>query len=103
MAEFRRVLEDFQLLDLGFEGPRFTWCNGRYGSPNFTRERLDRAMASESWSTLFDVVMFLFYPVIYQTIILCWCLFRDLLKFNGLKAGCSGMRLVGLNKRTHRR
>jgi hypothetical protein len=56
MQEFKKVLEDCQLLDLGFEGPRFTWCNGRYGRFDFTRERLDRAVANDSWMGLFDVV-----------------------------------------------
>jgi hypothetical protein len=56
MQEFKKVLEDCQLLDLGFEGPRFTWCNDRYGASDFTRERLDRAMANDSWVGLFDMV-----------------------------------------------
>jgi hypothetical protein len=62
MTEFRKVLEDCQLLDLGFEGPRFTWCSGRYGSPDFTRERLDRAVAIESWTRFFDVCEVLVLP-----------------------------------------
>jgi endonuclease/exonuclease/phosphatase (EEP) superfamily protein YafD len=43
------------LMDLGFCGPKYTWSNGRSGR-DFTRERLDRAVANNNWSMLFDVV-----------------------------------------------
>jgi hypothetical protein len=31
MASFRKALEDYNLIDLGFVGPKFTWWNGRHG------------------------------------------------------------------------
>jgi ribonuclease HI len=55
MQAFRNALEDSHLSDLGFSGPRFTWCNGRSGE-DFTRERLDRAVANGEWTNLFNVV-----------------------------------------------
>lgn len=55
MQAFKNALEDSHLSDLGYRGPRFTWCNGRYGE-DFTRERLDRAVANGEWTNLFDVV-----------------------------------------------
>jgi hypothetical protein len=55
MLDFQRALEDYQLMDLGFCGPKYTWSNGRSGR-DFTRERLDRAVANNNWSMLFDVV-----------------------------------------------
>lgn len=39
-------------MDLGFVGPRFTWCNGRHGSHRI-KERLDKGYANTAWSTLF--------------------------------------------------
>jgi hypothetical protein len=55
MRGFRAALEDGCLSDLGFSGPKFTWCNGRSGG-EYTWERLDRALANPSWTVLFDVV-----------------------------------------------
>jgi hypothetical protein len=55
MDDFKRVLDDCQLGDLGFCGPKFTWSNGRSGE-DITRERLDRALANHQWCQLFNVV-----------------------------------------------
>jgi ribonuclease HI len=41
-----------QLLDLGFSGPKFTWCNRQEGV-SFVKERLDRGMANSQWCELF--------------------------------------------------
>ena len=42
MQEFREVLLQYGLVDLGFQGNIFTWSNGREGE-GFVQERLDRA------------------------------------------------------------
>jgi hypothetical protein len=45
MLEFKQALADGNLADLGFMGPKFTWCNGR-SRDDFTMERLDLAVAN---------------------------------------------------------
>jgi len=55
MRAFKEALEDGGLSDLGFSGPKFTWCNGRSGE-EFTRERLDRALANQAWTAIYNVV-----------------------------------------------
>lgn len=49
---FRKAVEDLSIMDIGFLGPEFTWCNGRKGNST-VRERLDRALADSSWCNLF--------------------------------------------------
>jgi hypothetical protein len=51
MEAFKNTLEYCQLSDLGFSGPKFTWCNHRDGA-HFTKERLDRATANNGWCDL---------------------------------------------------
>jgi hypothetical protein len=55
ILEFGQTLATCQLEDLGYSGPKFTWTNGRSGR-DLTRERLDRAVANNSWSNHFNVV-----------------------------------------------
>ncbi|KAK4389704.1 hypothetical protein Sango_2307400 [Sesamum angolense] len=45
IEEFRACLVDCQLIDLGFSGPKFTWCYQREAL-NIVRVHLDRACAS---------------------------------------------------------
>jgi hypothetical protein len=52
MKNFRDMVDSCHLLDLGFSGPTFTWCN-RQGRASFIKERLDRAMANSKWCDLF--------------------------------------------------
>lgn len=47
MLNFRRALVDCGLKDLGFFGSKFTWCN------RYTKERLDRACSTPSWSAMY--------------------------------------------------
>lgn len=54
MNEFKEALEVCQLSDLGFIGYPYIWNNKRLGLAN-TRERLDRAVATENWKTKFPV------------------------------------------------
>lgn len=48
MRNFRQVLENSQLFDMGFRGTPFTFSNRRMGTLE-TKARLDRAMACEDW------------------------------------------------------
>lgn len=55
MSAFRETLSRCGLFDLGFVGPRFTWCNGRFGE-QCTLIRLDRMVTNEAWSQVFPDV-----------------------------------------------
>ncbi|XP_017635590.1 uncharacterized protein LOC108477569 [Gossypium arboreum] len=52
MEVFRKVLEDCNLVDVGFTGNWFTWEIGNLPSTNI-QERLDRRVATEEWLALF--------------------------------------------------
>ncbi|XVF52633.1 hypothetical protein PTKIN_Ptkin05aG0033900 [Pterospermum kingtungense] len=52
MMAFRKVLDDLELENLGFEGHCFTWKRGR-SRKNWVMERLDRAVVNQSWKDLF--------------------------------------------------
>jgi hypothetical protein len=45
---FKKFIDHSGLVDLGFAGNPFTWCNQRQGHANI-KERLDRGLASLSW------------------------------------------------------
>jgi hypothetical protein len=53
MEGFHTALEECQLCDLGYQGPRFTWSNRRQDEM-YTKERLDRAPANAEWCTKFQ-------------------------------------------------
>ncbi|KAL5574256.1 hypothetical protein UlMin_023853 [Ulmus minor] len=56
LRNFRKALEYCNLADLGFRGPKFTWCRGNSNSPSnstFVQERLDRMLGNSGWSDLF--------------------------------------------------
>ena len=55
MSSFREALLDCDLLDLGFSGPACTWSNNREHTA-LVRARLDRAVASVGWMSLFPMV-----------------------------------------------
>lgn len=42
--EFRNFIGDAGLIDLGYSGPRFTWCNNRQGTARVW-EKIDCALA----------------------------------------------------------
>lgn len=47
IGEFRKALQDYNLVDIGYRGYPFTWANKRYRS-QFIEERLDRFCAMRS-------------------------------------------------------
>ncbi|KAF4385017.1 hypothetical protein F8388_010615 [Cannabis sativa] len=54
--DFRRMVHRAGLIDLGFQGPVFTWVKGgnsSNGIQKMKRARLDRGMASTDWRILF--------------------------------------------------
>jgi hypothetical protein len=55
MTLFQSILIECNLWDLGYNGQKYTWSNGREGKA-LTLERLDRAVANPEWSRMFDVV-----------------------------------------------
>ncbi|XP_041001570.1 uncharacterized protein LOC121247260 [Juglans microcarpa x Juglans regia] len=52
MDDFRGVLQDCKLKDLGFIQGKYTWSNFRQDH-NFTKEKLDRATANSEWCAAF--------------------------------------------------
>lgn len=55
MEKFHDTLEECQLSDLGFIGPKFTWSNTKEDG-GFTKERLDCAIANHEWYGMFQEV-----------------------------------------------
>ena len=53
MEKFCVAMECCGLNDLGFQGSRYTWNNGR-DDVNFTKKRLDRALGNSAWCTMFN-------------------------------------------------
>ena len=52
MKEFREALSRCGLPNLGFVGPRFTWCNERFGDQRMLL-RLGKMVANDEWIKLF--------------------------------------------------
>ena len=52
MQDFQTTLLHCGLVDLGFQGYRYTWRNRRHGN-DFVEQRLDRVCASEEWQELY--------------------------------------------------
>ena len=55
MREFREALDFCGFRDLGFVGSPFTWCNNQFDGV-VTWIRLDRGVATPSWSQMFPSV-----------------------------------------------
>lgn len=51
MHDFNNVIQNYNLLDLGFTGQKFTWSNCRKN--NLILERLDRFLANPLWLAKF--------------------------------------------------
>ena len=54
LNQFRQAIEDCNLTDLGFWGPRYTWNNKRPGDAN-TKLRLDKDVATKEWRDKFQL------------------------------------------------
>ncbi|XP_075655141.1 uncharacterized protein LOC142625348 [Castanea sativa] len=52
IVEFTRAVDDCSLIDLGFSGPKYTWCNRRFEG-NLVYARLDRGLYNLEWLNLF--------------------------------------------------
>lgn len=52
MREFKNMVQQIGLLDLGYRGPAFTWSNNQQNN-HLIMQRLDRAMASVAWMAQF--------------------------------------------------
>jgi hypothetical protein len=52
ISEFRCLVKDCGLFDLGYKGPAYTWTNKRFDSYP-TYERLDRFLGNAEWCTSF--------------------------------------------------
>ena len=52
MLEFRDTITACNLIDIGYRGPPYTWNNNR-DPPAFVQGRLNRALATAEWLTLF--------------------------------------------------
>lgn len=52
MNDFKEVMEQCSLNDLGYKGPSFTWCNSRKGKARIS-ERIDRYLPNLSWHQKF--------------------------------------------------
>ena len=53
--QFKECLDDCNMVDLGFAGPKYTWTNHRPISA-LILERIDRCFANPSWRVLFPEV-----------------------------------------------
>lgn len=61
---FRNIVNNGGLIDLGYNGPTYTWTNRRFASkPTF--QRLDRCLANHLWCTLFPNTNVYHLPLIY--------------------------------------
>lgn len=48
MEDFRRVVDDCNLIDIGYDGVKYTWCGSREVN-NIICERLDRFWSNKKW------------------------------------------------------
>lgn len=58
MNAYNVTMQDTRLVDMGFNGQPFTWCNNREGSHRI-REWLDRAVANAAWIDKFPSLVVL--------------------------------------------
>ena len=51
--DFNSFINSNELLDIGFEGFSWTWCNN-WNSKGEVKERIDRILGNESWIRKFE-------------------------------------------------
>ncbi|XP_070040957.1 uncharacterized protein [Nicotiana tomentosiformis] len=54
--EFSNCMDNCEMVDLGFVGPRFTWCNNWRARKRIWK-RLDRVFVNDLWAQLFQINM----------------------------------------------
>ena len=52
LCSFQTTLEFYELTDLGYRGPKYTWTNCQEGQ-DFVKERLDKGMVNSGWRGIF--------------------------------------------------
>lgn len=57
----QNMIDQCALLDIGFRGPRFTWCNMRRGDEKI-QVRLNRSFCNWRWHSLFPAIEVLHLP-----------------------------------------
>lgn len=55
--QFAECIEEYNLIDLGFKGPPFTWVR------ESLRQRIDRALCNTAWLTLFPTSQVIHLPI----------------------------------------
>lgn len=65
LRSFCSMIKQCGLLDLGFNGPAYTWTNKRYVSMP-TYERIDRVLANAEWCALFPNANVYNLPIIWS-------------------------------------
>lgn len=61
--DFIKCRNEWQVTDIPFHGPKFTWCNNRVGNERIY-EQLDRGYASDSWLEAFPEATILNFPIV---------------------------------------
>ncbi|XP_061351262.1 uncharacterized protein LOC133296317 [Gastrolobium bilobum] len=65
-ATFGSVLDNCQLLDLGYSGPLFTWKGPKFQHLDRVFKRLDRVVANAQWRMAFDEAVAHVIPRVYS-------------------------------------
>ena len=66
MRAFSLAINRSKLRDMGFVGTEFTWSR-QLGARGWDRERLDRALVSTNWASLFPRVRLYMWSLAHQT------------------------------------
>ncbi|CAI9762864.1 unnamed protein product [Fraxinus pennsylvanica] len=86
MNSFCKVIDECELSDGGYVGPKFTWSNKREGN-QFTKARLDRALVNPSLYNIFSNCVVQVLPVVTSD-------------HNPLLISCNNDHIIGTSRRT---